>query len=357
MTIPANGYVPIIKWRMGEYQSLLKLKPATKQMITPLIVVPPREWDFEAQIEKKTVEEHIEPFTRRLHDKWGKSKAMIDLHESLKSATDDSGNFVLSRIFGEILTEGGEAIPVCSLADDASYLALVRQIAASQGLGVCLRVRLAELVDPALNSMISAVISQVAVTTDQVDLVIDLQEPDNFEPLDIFASLLSTKCLSISGLGTFRSFVVAGMSLKLSEIKKPGDEVPRLEWLLYKKMVDLLEIERVPTFGDYSIETPKFSSEDMRLMKPAGKIVYTCDETWIVVKGGAFREDNSQMVGHCQTITTSGRFSGPLFSAGDKRIEDTATGAEGCGNQTTWKQVGVNHHLEKVVDQLSSFHV
>ena len=77
--------------------------------------------------------------------------------------------------------------------------------------------------------------------------------------------------------------------MQLSAIKKPGGELTRHEWKLYKQLVTELGDVRIPSFGDYTIETPDFSELDMRQIKPAGKIVYTGDNVWFVTKGTAFR--------------------------------------------------------------------
>ena len=45
---------------------------------------------------------------------------------------------------------------------------------------------------------------------------------------------------------------------------------------------------------------------------------------------------------------------GPEFSEGDRYISECAGGSAGTGNLTTWRKVGTNHHLEKVVRDISS---
>jgi hypothetical protein len=40
----------------------------------------------------------------------------------------------------------------------------------------------------------------------------------------------------------------------------------------------------------------------MRLLNPAGKIVYTTENTWLVPKGSSFRDNREQMIAHCKTM-------------------------------------------------------
>jgi hypothetical protein len=111
----------------------------------------------------------------------------------------------------------------------------------------------------------------------------------------------------------------------------------------------------VPCFGDYTIETPDFApGMDMRKTKPAGKIVYTTVDSWLIPKGGAFRGNTAQMIDHCLAIIKSGHFMKAPYSKADERIEDTASEVENCGNLSTWKFVGVNHHITFVVRQLAT---
>ena len=53
MTIRCDGYVPFLKWRLAEYQSLLRLSDNAKDLITPLLMIPPIEFDFEERLDKK----------------------------------------------------------------------------------------------------------------------------------------------------------------------------------------------------------------------------------------------------------------------------------------------------------------
>jgi hypothetical protein len=356
MTISVGGYVPILKWRLGEYQALHRLSEVAKDRITPLLMIPPIEYDFEEQRLKKTVQEHIETFVPRFVVKWGDRKALIDMHETLVDEVMDSGDHVLSHIFSELRKSECGAIPVLNFLKSSGYKTKVKEVISLDSGGICLRVRLPEIMNPNFNKYVSNLCAFLEIELDEIDLVLDLEEPENFEPYAVFSNVIVNGVRRIAGLSNFRSFVISGMSLKLSEIARPGDEVPRHEWNLYKVLINDLEDFRRPTYGDYTIETPKFVSMDMRMLKPAGKIVYTCDDTWLVPKGISFRGNESQMIDHCKTIVTSGKYSGVGFSFGDDRIDSTIRGADGCGNLPIWKQVGVSHHLEKVVTQLSNFH-
>lgn len=358
MKISSEKYVPVLKWRQGEYQALFTLKTDVKDKVVPLLVIPPREYDFEEERMKKTVHEHVETFPRRLHAKWGKRLALVDLHNSLEDEIMDDGRPVIEFLLNEAIRLGCNVRPVVGLSKCASYISCVRSFLTVQKTGVALRVKLDELLRPSIDADIAALMSSLCLSSwKEVDLVVDLGEPANFEPYGLFAKVVSGAVNKMSGCSTCRSLIFVATSLKLRDIKKPGATQKRHEWGLFPSLrAEIAKTIYAPCFGDYSIESPSFLSLDMRKMKPAGKIVYTTNDSWLVPKGSAFRGNEAQMVEHCKAIISSGNYSTTDFSKGDERINETANGLNNCGNLTTWKWVGVNHHITFVVRQLSSLY-
>ncbi len=356
MTIAISDYMPVLKWRQGEYQALLRLHESSKSNIVPLLVIPPVEYDFEAECMKKTVQEHISPFVKRYSSKWGKRPSIIDIHDSLESEVMDDGNRVVPHIFLELYKNECTAIPAINFSRPIHFKNDIKAIIARDKKGLAVRVNLIELLNPNFNINVNALLSFMGIGYEDLDLIIDLGEPENYLPYITFSNLLANAITNINHLPAYRSYVLTSMSLKMNEIKKPGDEVPRHEWLLYKHLISVLGDVRLASYGDYTIESPKFISLDMRMLKPAGKIIYTCDDSWYIPKGKAFRGNEQQMTKHCESIINSGNYSGSGFSYGDQLISDTFNGSKGCGNLSTWKQVAVSHHLEKVVEQLANYH-
>ena len=356
MTISSNMYVPILKWRQGEYQALMRLKDSIKDLTYPLLVIPPVEFDFEEERPKKTVQDHIEPFSTRFSKKWGQRKALIDLHESLENESMDDGSPVISSIFTSLRSENCNAIPVARFANHSNYVSHLKAIIATDKQGVAIRLKLPELMSSNINSQLGNMISDLEVTAESTDLIIDLEVPQSFEPYNAFSKALATAIKRIDNINQFRSFVISGMSLKLSEVQRPGAEPTRHEWMLYQHLVKELGDTRKPTYSDYTIETPDFISMDMRLLNPAGKIVYATSDTWLITKGKSFRDNRSQMIDQCATIVHSTHYCGKDYSHGDNRIFETYKKIDGTGGLGTWKEVGISHHITLVVNQLAKYH-
>lgn len=350
-------YLPVLKWRQGEYQALFRLTDDIKDRILPLIVIPPVEYDFEEQRPKKTVQEHVEPFAKRYATKWGNRNSLIDLHASLEASAMDSGILVITHVFESLRPLSMSATPVIRMSQSMDYLSAIKSIISHDKNGVAIRLKMPDLIDLSLNDRIDNLIRFLELDYSEVDLIVDLEVPDSFEPYSVFAKALSVAIKKISSIVDLRLIAIVGTSLKLSEIRKPGGEPVRHEWLLYKELSREISDVCQLVYGDYTIETPDFISQDMRLLKPAGKIIYTLEKSWLVPKGTSFRDDNAQMVTHCKSIVESGYYCGEGYSTGDKRINETFHGIQGPGNQGTWKEVGVSHHITFVVNQISKLHV
>ncbi|WP_081862697.1 beta family protein [Chromobacterium haemolyticum] len=355
--IKLDQYVPILKWQQAEYQALMRSKPDVKNVLFPLFVIPPIGYDFEEKRAKKNINEHIEPIGNRIFTKWGKRKALLDIDSSLENLRMASGQSVIGYLFQDLRSKECEIIPVASLDRGYDFVEDISEIIKMDRRGLALRIKLDDLMQANINDRINAILKFLDVTPKNVDFILDLRRPEKFEPYDVFCKALVSAIRRVVAIKDFRSFVVSSLSLDMSSIKKPGGFVIRHEWIFYKKLIEYMSTIRIPTYSDYTIEYPEFIEQDMRLLNPAGKIIYSTDDSWLIPKGGAFRGGETQMKGHCEKIVKSGHYSGHEYSDGDSRIYKTAAGLDNNGNLGTWKQVGISHHFRKVVDQLANLHV
>ena len=161
----------------------------------------------------------------------------------------------------------------------------------------------------------------------------------------------------LGDLHAFRNFVVIGTAIPetFKDVAKGADQLPRHDWLFYRALLGKMPAGvRQPNYGDYTIVHPEFKALDMRMIKAAGKLVYTTTTAWEVRKGGAFNDNRAQMHGHCASIVASGKFDGAGYSSGDEYIARCAVHKEGPSNQTRWKEVAINHHITRVLDDLAT---
>jgi Beta protein len=313
MAITYLHYVPVLKWRQGEYQALWRLDEARKTMVVPLIEITPPDFDFELWQPKKTIDAHLEKFASRLQQKWGVRPALIDTG-LLSPNTRMTGNIhPLTWLLDQVRSNGAILVPVTGLERDAAYQAAVRAGHKLDGAGGALRCSLEEAADPGFADAIETLLDAVDFDIDFLDVLIDLKSP-NFEPIDGLAQLLASV---LSGSRVFdhaRSVTILGTAFpaSMAEVTGPVQFLRRSEWLLYKALVALLPPSAVrPAFGDYCIATPDLPQNDMRLLKPSATVRYAVDDGWIVVKGVNVRDNGyDQYRTCCGTVTTSAAYLG-----------------------------------------------
>jgi len=349
-------YVPAMRWRQGEYQALARLTAAAKDRIVPFVTIPEVEFDFELWQPKKTVQEHVHPFAARFNAKWGQRPAWVGVHPSISDKPIGDGRDIFTYVFEGLRVFKTNAIPSVPLDASPAMVASVAAIIAADSLGAAIAVRLENMMKGDARTRTEALAASLGLSLDEVDLVIDLGAP-NFEPYDAFAGALIAAMRRLGDLHVFRNFVVISTAIPetFKDVAKGADQLPRHDWLFYQTLRGKLpDGMRQPNYGDYTIVHPEFAPVDMRKIKSAGKLVYTTSTVWEVRKGGAFRDNPGQMHDHCASIMASGKFSGAGFSSGDDYIAKCAARTTGHSNQPWWKFVTINHHITRVLDDLST---
>lgn len=353
-----EDYIPAVRWRMGEYQALLRLPDAAKARLRPLVILPAIEYDFETGEPESSPHDHAIKFVKRFKAKWKDRVALIDIDASLH-AEKIGGKTFIEFVFAELRAAKTEAVPVVSLDYDTPAITELAEAAGIDGHGVCLRVRTEHLMSLNASARIVKLLGQVGTAAADVDFLVDLGAP-TYEPYAAFAKGLTAAIGKVSDLDNFRSFAMLGTAFPESMPSGKGESnLKRHDWLFYKEFVKALPKGfRRPIFGDYTTVHPAFKADfDMRKIKPAGKVVYTTPDTWLVRKGGAFQKDRAQMHGHCDSIVNSGKFKGAGYSDGDSYIARCAKKEKDAGPSTLtkWKEVGISHHVMHVLEDVSKF--
>ena len=361
MLLSEDAYVPALRWRQSEYQALLRLRKTVKDQIVPLITIPDVEFDFELWRDKKTVHEHVLPFVGRYHDKWSQRPAWITLDEAIAKGRMDDRSHVLDYVFNGLRQCNAKAVPALPLDADPETIAAAARVVARDGQGSAIIVRLEDLMVDGSKAKVVTLAKDLQIKLTEIDLIIDLKAP-NFEPYDAFATLLTAVMPRLGDLTVFRNFVLVSTAIPetFAGISAGTDEIPRHDWLFYQTLLmNLSDGMRRPAYGDYTIVHPNFEAKDMRLVKPAGKIIYTTERTWATRKGGSFRDDQNQMYTHCQEIVRDPRFNfrGEGFSSGDAYISDCAAERKKPSTLGRWKEVAINHHITLVVEELANLAV
>ena len=356
MILTNDMYVPAIRWRMGEYQALLHLTDQVKDRIVPLITVPGIEYDFEERRPRKSVQEHVHPFADRYASKWGERPAWIDVDTPIVELSMDDGRDIFAYVFERLRELQANAVPVVGLDAAPNTVQTIALIVERDSLGVAIRVRLEDLMKANPDVRVQALASTLDIEPSATDLIVDLGAP-SFEPFEAFSSALIGVLQELGDLHAYRNFVLIATAMPdtFKDMTKGYNEIPRHDWMFYRTLIARLPtMMRSPSFGDYTIVHPKFAPVDMRMIKAAAKVVYTTPYSWVVHKGGAFRDNRAQMHTLCENLVRRANFKGADYSNGDDYMAKCAVRQKGPGNQTTWKHVAINHHITHVIDDLAT---
>lgn len=356
MAIAPTQYVPLLRWRMGEYQALFKLAEGLKPAVVPLIEVLPPDFDFEQWRPKKEIDDHLGGFAAKLEKKWSDRPALIDGRQLAPATRMADGRHTMTFLFDEARKLGASLTPVINLESDAAYRKAVHDIDAIDMNGAVLRCTLEEALDPDFDDHVDALLKALAIDIAQLDIVLDLGAPA-YSPQGPLVGVIRA-ALNGARMLSARSVVVMAASFPetMTELKLPIQTVSREEWRLYAALVTAQSPqERRPSFGDYAVAAVKFAQGDMRFMRGSPNVRYAVsDGGWLVARSKRKKgETNQAYPGLCGLILSSGQYHGATFSEGSAYIEDCHTGAAKRGNPTVWKWVATNHHITVVLDDLA----
>jgi len=365
MNFDHRHYVPCLRWKQGEYQAVLKLPDTIKNVFTPLIEIPELGWDFEEKKEKKTIDELLFGFAlKKVYKKWGTSPCFVDLGLTPPAKRMENGVHPIRFIFDELRATKCQAIPVTGLLRDTKYQQEIKGILAKDKKGVCLRVKIELAKKSTFKTGIDSLLTIFKIKPSDCDLILDLGAPTNFVPLEGFSKAIQAIVNDLPYLNKWRTFTVLGTSFPktMAGIKKGGEVVIRHEWQLYKMLVAGFRKAglRLPTFGDYAINHPEIPKLDWRVVKPSATIRYTIDDHWYIVKGDNVRDEKygkfKQYRKLSRIVLDSRYYCDSTFSWGDNYIQECADGTGKTGHLPMWRQVGTNHHIEKVTQDIASFY-
>ena len=354
-------YVPILKGKRAEYDSLRELSPETKAALTPLIEIPPIPWDFEQDEPAKTIDQHLAPVAKSLDDAWaGDRPFFIDLLWIPDTEVMNDGRQPLSFLCDAARERNLRLIPVTGTRRAEGYQGAVRDAVRADNLGFCIRIEGEDLADLArLRDTVDNLLEFVALTPRETDLLIDFNE---IPAAQVGPMLIAANSVigSLPYVTEWRTLTLAGSAFPLNLARfdpQSVNTVQRAEWIIWQAIANRRDrLPRLPTFGDYGINHPEPSDEvDPRLMRMSANLRYTIDEAWLVLKGRNTRDYGFAQFGNlCRYMIRRPEYRGPDFSWGDRYISDCAANAVGPGNATTWRKIGTTHHLTTVTTQIAN---
>jgi hypothetical protein len=210
---------------------------------------------------------------------------------------------------------------------------------------------------PAGNGRLLAYLADSGLRPQDVHLIFDCGELAPEEALT--AAAVRGALLQLPHAAEWRTLTFAGTGMPSGTADVGADntvELSRVEWRVWRLLMEGAAAHRLPTFGDYAVQHPDpLSDFDPRYMDSSAQLRYTIASSWLIARGRGVKARGMAQIRRLATkITTHHEFSGPDFSWGDKWLVDCADGSCSAGNQGVWRKATTNHHLAFVVNQLST---
>lgn len=352
-------YVPILKSRAGELTALERLSAKTKKNILPLIEVADIPWDFKSNKQAKTLNQHVEKFADKLEKSWGTNqRLLIDLPPSLFDGKVNSGDHLLKHLCEQGRGKALKLVPVTGLGRGKAYNTELRDACTTDKNGACIRLESSDLANPKLEDALDAVLKDIGVNAGDVDLILDFKEILPSQENMVLLALQQASS-ALPKIKEWRSITFAASSFPKDLSGIGANEIvriPRTEWKIWLAMH--ADKKRFPTtfgFGDYAISHPVMNEVDPRIIRMSANIRYTLENEWLILKGKSVRGTGYGQYSNplSSNLIKMKEYKGSSYSAGDQYIHDCAKNKATSGNMTTWRFVGVNHHVTLAAEQIS----
>jgi len=347
-------YVPILRWKRGEWVALRHLAEDVRASLTPLIEITPRSFMPGRNGVAPTTSDALSRIACDLASNWGQRRAFVDLWHLPDGLRVGSGLPALLYLEEEARRRGVALTPVTGLGRAAEYQAAVASVVTAGQSGVCIRLVRNDLTRPSLTPDLDALLSQLGAEQAQADLIVDLQFvgdsiPDWNRVLRSVPYRQRWRTLTVAA-GTF--------PLDLTRFSVGAHLLRRSDWLAWFHLARTASAsERRPTFADYAIQHGAYREPPERANVSAS-IRYTSHENWLIMRGRALRSDNGpgskQYHAEAKVLCSRQEFSGEDFSYGDAYIHERSVRREPSGSPETLLRAGFNHHLTFVVRQIAN---
>jgi len=355
--ISYKHYVPVLRWKQAEWLALRELKSKYCKLITPLIEPTPRLFNKESIAKLDT---EITRTVTNLQKSWKINPFFFDSH-LISRVVDEK--YLLENIFEKAKEKDLFIIPVTSFNRGANYNQTLKKYVKKNNRGLCLRLDIVNCKLDKIKEPIDNLCKYFDLSPKQIDLIIDYKLIPQKNQIPRFTLL----CQLLPYLKMWRSFTaLSGIFPKyLYTFSVDIHHIQRSDWLMWVSQLDA-RLQRIPSFGDYTIQHPLFSEPPPGAI-PSASIRYTIEDSWLLFRGEGLNKKNSaghaQYPAHAQLLVEREEFKGPDFSMGDLYIYDMAQRAKQeekvkkTGTPSSWLKVGINHHLTLVASQISNLDV
>lgn len=344
------AYVPVLKGRQGEFAALASIQPSTRQRILPMLEIVPGPADEPAAL--KSV---IERTAKKLRP-WAGSRVLLDAGLLATEVELRDGLGAVGYAIASAIGEGVAATPVVRLNDEARAHLDAASMHTANATGVAVRLSAEDLDEDSedIDAALAGLLKELGVGRAEVELVLDLGVVNGDLGVRAGSRLAADALRGLTAIGRWRGIIVTAgafpADLSTFSPWTIGEPV-RYDAALYDHLQQRKRLERMPAFGDYAVAHPLLATGPA--FPPAPQLRYTVADRWLILKGT--RNDprgHEQFYEVCETIARHPEFAGAALGQADSRISDSRS--QGPGNASTWRAISTAHHLDYVVQRLTT---
>jgi Beta protein len=351
-------YCPVLKGKEGEFRAVKNLSPNMRNAIFPIFEIPPSESQFGDEIgvpigRKRTPKEQIDHFVHGVSKCLASSAQFgVDLR-FVDSASSIEGQTTAGYFFKTCIGLGLSPVPVVAFSHDSDINEdLVEVLQSFKGLVVRVDRTLCGF-PTAIETRLESLLQTARIANADIKIVLDFGDITRGDVQEIVehCKAIQQECSFVDEVDcvvytatSMPESVTLGM--KAFEV----DSVPRIEWEAWTQ----ISKETGFGYGDYGVSNSGYFDADFREISLAGKVRYTSDRDWLIVKGKKLENYGKQFHELARIVCSHSCFKRTDYSWGDKQIVACAKRRIGPGNLTSWLAYTTNHHLTLVSRQLAS---
>lgn len=348
-------YSPILRNRQSEMLALRHLYAPVRPHVMPVIDVAAPTKTEDVATALRYVERNI---ARAANAVTGFPAVFVDSSELDPDFRVAGGLHPLAQAAAAMVDAGVRPIAVTGLHRDQHHRTEALSIAKSKTQpSFCVRldatdVSTATLTKKRLQEMLTA----GSLVPKDVYLLLDLQ--CLFEHDSASVSKMVLRFLKLLANETWAGIMVGGYGFpdQLSSACATNDQayLSRVEQDVFAN-ASALEMSTPRWFADYTVLSPAVVELDWRLIRKvmAPKALYTLQNVWFVVRGGAFSshpDEYDQYFAMADEIVALDEFAGAGFSYGDEYIFARHVRHGTAGSPASWITACVNHHVSFTAD-------
>lgn len=358
-------YTPFLHAKDGEFAAVAATPADQRDLLLPLFELPP----FTDKVRALVAYRHApQPIAAYLQDKTGEvaqafagRPVMVDTNHWTETDTTETGELAVTYAIQALRDRGHPVVPVVGLLrfDESEEYRLALQSVAFEGEPTwALRLDASDMEDAAdpdhFIERINGVLQGLGVMPKHMGVLMDFEDVSG-QPTDGIVTT-AERVLQLLGPSGFQFFSLIGCSMPATinlAVKKHNSEgtVTRKEMLAWRRL--RAAYPQLPlAFGDYGVRGPR--SSDAPNPYTNGKIRYTIENQYFIVRGEPRKADDEQMHTLAAKVAASAHYLGPDFSHGDRQLHlravRTMVGKRVLklirpGGTTSWIEFDTSHHL------------